>query len=328
MNLILKSSLSQKKTLLILSLLCLLIGAFAILLGDFVVPGAVAMLALIFLFDTPKGTFGIITSALLIVLNVAALVLGLSVSLFGPESVILAFLLSFAFKRRKEKSGTALIMTVIATLFVAISAVLIPFAEGEAKNFSDVVAFYEAFIEQFRIMFVDAAIDVYKPLLDNGGVQFDESIFNAVYNQQMSLVISYAVIICFALVGLSMKIFEVVYSRIAEDKNPAIYWRFMTNNVFAYFYIALLALSIFTSASAGALGIAVRNLYNIFMVVYAYVGFNYLLALLAIRLRPITALIVLIFAALLAMSLTVQIMAAFGVLFTIRKNRESIIKEE
>jgi hypothetical protein len=80
--------------------------------------------------------------------------------------------------------------------------------------------------------------------------------------------------------------------------------------------------------SNGVLGIAVGNLYNIFMVVYAYVGFNYAVAVLSIKFKPTTSIIILLVITLLAMSMALGLLAMFGVLFTIRKNRELSFKEE
>jgi hypothetical protein len=160
------------------------------------------------------------------------------------------------------------------------------------------------------------------------GIEITEAMVAAAFDAQLSMVISYIVIVGFVLVGISMKTFDAVFSRIAEDKSPVISWRFMTSNVFAYFYIILVVLSILTSMSNGVLGIAVGNLYNIFMVVYAYVGFNYAVAVLSIKFKPSTSIIILLVITLLAMSMALGLLAMFGVLFTIRKNKELSFKEE
>jgi hypothetical protein len=142
------------------------------------------------------------------------------------------------------------------------------------------------------------------------------------------MVISYIVIICFAVVGIAMKLFVKLYTRLCEDISHTIYWRFMTTSVFAYFYITLMFLSVFTSTSGGVFGIAIGNLYNIFLIVYAYVGFNQAVAMLSVKVRPAVAMLIVFAVTAVAMSFALQLLAVLGVLYTIRKNREAIPKAE
>ena len=328
MRLKLKTSLQQNKTLLILSLVCLLLGTISILLGDLVIPAIVAVLALIFIFDLPGRQFSIGVSIALIILNILAFIFELAVSLFAPEAIILAFVLSLSFCRRTKKSETVLVMCLTAVAFTALTFIIIPFALGEASSFVDVRTYYNELIESIRTLFVSNTMELYSSMSDSMGVEVTEAMVESVFNAQISLVISYVTIAGFALVGVSMKLFEFLFIKIAEEKSPAIYWRFHTSNVFAYFYVALILISIFVGSSGGVFGIAIGNLYNIFMVVYAYVGLNALLAILTMKFRPLTSVIILILALVVALSLTLHVSAAFGVLFTIRKNRELTIKEE
>ena len=328
MEIKLKSSLSQKKTLVILSLLCLLLGVISILVGDMLLPFTGALLALIFVFDGGKKRIGIITSVLLVLINALAIGLKVGLNLVGLESVVFAVLFFTFFVKRREKSEAIFVLTVVCAIFSVINLALIPIIELNTLNFAEVLSYYEGFISELRTLYVQTTYEAYAMMMSVRGIEITEAMVSAAFDAQLSMVISYIVIVGFVLVGISMKTFDAVFSRIAEDKSPVISWRFMTSNVFAYFYIILVVLSILTSMSNGVLGIAVGNLYNIFMVVYAYVGFNYAVAVLSIKFKPSTSIIILLVITLLAMSMALGLLAMFGVLFTIRKNRELSFKEE
>ena len=327
MNIKFKSSLSSNKTLTVLSLLCLLFGAVGIVAGDVVLPIIIATLSLIFLFDQEKRVFSKIAVIGLLIFNAVGFFFN-TVFLYGPEGIILAFLLLKCLRTKKSKAETAVMMTGIVSLFIVATFVIIPFSAGGADSLSDVAVYYEELISALRDVFVSSAMEIYKPLFEGSGMEISESLVTSLFNQQLSMIISYVVIVAFATVGITMKIFEAILSRLAERKDVISNWRFMTSNVFAYFYVGLMILAIFSSSSGGVLGIAIGNLYNIFMIVYAYVGFNYALALLSTRLKPSFAIILMVVASILALSLVLQLFAAFGVLFTIRKNRELAPGEE
>ena len=126
MEIKLKSSLSQKKTLVILSLLCLLLGVLSILVGDMLLPFTGALLALIFVFDGGKKRIGIITSVLLVLINALAIGLKVGLNLVGLESVVFAVLFFTFFVKRREKSEAIFVLTVVCAIFSVINLALIP----------------------------------------------------------------------------------------------------------------------------------------------------------------------------------------------------------
>ena len=328
MDIKLKSSLTNKKTLLILSLLSILLGFISLATGDIFVPLIVALLAIIFLVDDNRRIFAIVTSAALGIVNIAAVILGIGFTLFAFESVALAVFLAVFFAKKNDKAETALIMTAVCAVFTLVNLAMLPMIELNTLDLGRVVDYYLEMIDTLRLTFVDTAIEVYGQILAGGGIEISESVVTELYNYQLTMVISYVVIICFAVIGIAMKLFTRLYTRLCEDASPVIYWRFMTTSVFAYFYIALMFLSVFTSTSGGVLGIAVGNLYNIFLIVYAYVGFNQAVAMLSVKARPAVATLIVIAVTSVAMSFALQLLSVLGVLYTIKKNREAIPKAE
>lgn len=328
MNIKLKSTLTNKTTLLVLSLLAILLGFVSVVVGDILLPLMIALLTMIFLIEDERRIYGSFTSSILIIVNIVAVVLKIGLTIYAFESVALAAIFAFAFSKKSDKAETALIMTAVCALFTLANLVMLPMIELNTLDFGMVVDYYLELVDSLRAIFVETAMEAYGQILADSGIEITESVVTELYNHQLTMAISYVVITGFAAVGIAMKLFAMIYSRLCEDKSPVIYWRFMTNNLFAYFYVALMFLSVFTSASGSVLGIAIGNLYNIFLVVYAYVGFNQAVAMLSVKLRPAVAALIVIAVTLVAISFALQLLAVFGVLYTIRKNRESIPKAE
>jgi hypothetical protein len=328
MDIKLKSSLTNKKTLLILSLSSILLGLISVIVGDILVPLLVAVLAIMFLVDDDRRVYVIITSSVLVIFNIVAVVLKIGFTLFAFESIALAVLLAVLFAKKNDKAESSLIMTAVCVAFTLINLVMLPMIELNTLDFGMVADYYLEMVGTLRITFVETAMEAYGQILASGGIEISESAVTEVYNHQITMAISYIVIICFAVVGIAMKLFTMLYTKIFEDTSPVIYWRFITTSVFAYFYIALMFISVFTSTSGGVLGITVGNLYNIFLIVYAYVGFNQAVAMLSVKVRPAVATIIVAVVTVVAMSFALQLLAVLGVLYTIRKNREAIPKAE
>ena len=328
MDIKLKSSLTNKKTLLILSLLSILLGLISVAIGDILLPLMVAVLTMIFLVDDERRIYFIVTSSVLAILNIAAIVLKIGLTLFAFEGIALAALLAACFMKKSDKAEASLIMTAVCAGFTFVNLVILPMIELNTFDFGMVADYYLEMVDSLREAFVETAMEAYGQILASGGIEISESIVTELYNHQLTMAISYIVIICFAVVGIAMKLFAKLYTRLCEDNSPVIYWRFRTTSVFAYFYIALMFLSIFTSTSGGVLGITIGNLYNIFLIVYAYIGFNQAVAMLSVKVRPAVAILIIVVVTVVAMSFALQLLAVLGVLYTIRKNREAIPKAE
>ena len=328
MDIKLKSSLTNKKTLLILSLLSILLGLISVAIGDILMPLMVAVLAMIFLVDDERRIYFIVTSSVLAILNIAAIVLKIGLTLFAFEGIALAALLAICFMKKSDKAETSLVMTTVCIGFTIVNLVMLPMIELNTFDFGMVADYYLEMVDSLREAFVQTAMEAYGQILASGGIEISESIVTELYNHQLTMAISYIVIICFAVVGIAMKLFAKLYTRLCEDNSPVIYWRFRTTSVFAYFYIALMFLSVFTSTSGGVLGITIGNLYNIFLIVYAYIGFNQAVAMLSVKVRPAVAILIIVVVTVVAMSFALQLLAVLGVLYTIRKNREAIPKAE
>lgn len=314
----LKASLSQKKTLLIISLLSILFGVLSCVLGDIILPLLVASLAALYLFDsTSHRTYCVSVSFVLVALNLAGFLFGITVSAFAPCAILLGLIICYSYVKNQSKADAAYIMTLISAAFTVLSCVLLAMIEQGAFNWEAVTSFYGELHDSIRTLFISGMLDVYTA----SGFEVTEEVVASIFDLQIRSLISYIIIGGFVIVGLSMKAFSLAVSRLSENKQHIIEWRFTATDIFAYFYLILVIASLFVGSADSIFAVSVLNLYNIFLVIFAYVGFNFAMAILTTRMRTGTAFIILI--ALLAVfsSFVMQLFAVMGVMFTLRSSR-------
>ena len=311
----LKKSLSINKTLLILSLMTLLLGVMSCLLGEAIIALLIGPLSALYLFDTrSKRSVSIIVSLLLLAMNFISIFIGLAVSLFAPAAIILAIMLSYAFAKGHSKSDVSYLMTVIASLLVLCGYLLFAMMERDIFTLEAAVEFYTVFIENLREVFVGTMMDIYSA----SGVEITADIVGGVFDQQINMTISYFLILGFAITGIGMKLFSTIVRRLSSDSYAMREWRFGTTRAYAYFYVALVIASIFTLDASSVFAITVLNLYNFFMVVFAYVGYKVAREILSTKMKPWLATLIIIAVVLVFASFGAQILAALGTLYSLR----------
>ena len=288
-------------------------------------PALVGVLASLYLFeDNSRRIFSKIISLLLVLLNAAALVFGISVSLFSLSAIILAYFITKAYVREQSKADTAYVLTLICAVFAVLGYIILAMREQGEYTLDAVVQFYSGINGELREIFTATLTQMYQSY----GIEITAETIAKIYDTQVYMLISYAIIGAFAMVGISMKLFSAIVSRCSKDNTHILKWRFITTNVYAYFYVILAMVSIFANSPDSLFGIAVLNLYNIFMAIYAYVGFNYALALICKKFRPVVSFIILAISILLLSSFAIQLLSALGVMFAVRKNNEIKMKNQ
>lgn len=313
-----KNTISNQKTLLIISILSILSGALCTLANDVLLFLPIAFLSSLFYFDkSDKKMYSIVVSAILFAINGVGIAIGITYCLFAPASVIIALLMSYAFANKESKSDTAFLMTVICSVFTFLSYILLAMILKNDYSFDAAIAFYNDVISKLKDIFVNGMLEVYT----QAGFEITADLLGQLFDSQLNMIFSYIFIAGFLIVGLSFKLFGFILKKCLDDKTEILSWRFKTSSLFAYFYLILVFLSMFLVSSTDILSVVVFNLYNIFLVIYAYVGFNVIKDMLGNRLRPIFAIFLLLLALMVFSSLAVQILAVYGVLYTIRTNR-------
>ena len=316
----LKKNLSKKIALLVFSVLSILSGVVCFVVGEIALPLPIACLAALFLFDDTKERIAsIISSAVFISVNAVCLYLGLTFSTFGFSAVVVAFVLYLMYKSKQTKSDTAFLLTILTAGFTLASCFLLAMMVKGSNTVDAVWDFYSTIASGLRTEFVALLTEAYNA----AGVTVATEELVMIFDSQLFMIISYLMIFAFFIVGISLKLFGFIVGKCAEDDTEISSWKFITSKPYAYLYVILSFATLFISSFDSSFSVAILNLYNIFLFVYAYVGFNVALALLSRRLRPFGSLVLLVVIFLISSSLCVQILAVIGAIFTIRKNNEA-----
>ena len=254
--------------------------------------------------------------------NIAGLLVGLTFSTFGASAITLAFVMSFAYKQKHQKSDAAFYMTIAAALFGLISCAILAMRVSGNYTFDGVIDFYAKISSTLRDNFISLLLEAYT----SAGIIIEPDLLGEIYDLQMNMIISYIFIAAFIIVGLSFKLFGFIVKK-ASGNDQISSWRFFTTNLYAYSYVILTIITMFISNMDTVLSVTAFNLYYIFMVIYAYIGFNVLVELLSKRLRRGAGIILLVIALLIFSTIAIQLLAVVGVIFTIRRNNEAKLSE-
>lgn len=365
----LKSTLSSKTTLLILSIVSVVLGAFAFIAGGFadfllpaiiadlvlpaniadlvlpaiiavlamifamiylflVLPAIIAVLAMIYLFDKEKR-YAIASSIILVAFNIAGFALGINYTLFSLTSIIVALLISSAYINGQSKSDAAFISSIVIVGVFVVSLIASAMISLNSFDLDAVMKYYidiyndtrdasAGLAEKYYLLAKEMMPELYE------GLEQDLSLddFKSTYDYFFaSTAIAGVLISGFATVGISMKLFGFVVGKCSEDNGHIRNWRFALSTPYAFFYLILIVAYIFSMYNDNLFAVCVTNLYYIFQLVFAYVGFKTAISELSKKMKPALSFLVVSAASLVFISFATQIYATIGVISTIRFNR-------
>ena len=318
-----KKELSYKNTVFLLSALALVFGVFTAVLGEIVMPLSAAALAALFSVEEKKGKPVSVVISVVTALTSAVLffIPGGGVSLVGIFSVITSLIIFLGFKSGVKKSECA---SYIVVLYVAVAVLTLYLVAVKNTNVFSVSAATEYYkllysdLKEYLVKLLEASAEEYKKY----GVEL------ALTSDQISLlidnlaktVLSLVAIIGFLFTGITYKIFSFIMIKTLEKPEVITNNRFGTSNVFCYFYVILLIGSAFITDYSTPLAVAIINLYNIFLAVYAYLGFDTALRFLSKRRSAVFGFIILLFAIFMLPSLAIEILSVVGVLNMQKRN--------
>ena len=329
MNVEIKNPEKYKLTLTVLSLLSLIFGTIAAFVGDIALPFAAATLAALMLFEKRRVLSFAIPVAIVLVNLVLDMLRGGYYSVVALETVIVAFLVFFMFAKRRPKAECVIAVTVVISVFSFVSLVLTACYSVGEFSWNAVTSFYGEIYDQLRLLLVERVREFYESLTESGGAQisFSESDVTAILDSIVAVLPSIIVVLGFTVGGITFKLFGAIVYRNVRDRFPILTWRFRVTAVFAYFYVALLVISFFVGGMGDAITLAVENLYNIFLYVFAYIGFVYVYRLLTRMRSRGFALTVLIFAVLMFSTMAATVLSVAGAFFTIQEGKNTGSKE-
>lgn len=326
----LKKNLTYNKTMLTLSILCIVFGLSTLLITEIAVPITAAFLSAVFLFEKEgKRRFSYAVSIALVIINGLMFFIPNHPSTFFSLMVIpFALIMYRAYLKGTEKAEAAFAMTAVGALVIVLTLIAAPMIAYAKFDFDVVVAFYKELYALLREELVLAINETLASIpAQNSPLMIDISKIDALLKQQINMLISYVIIFAFLLVGAAFKCFSLIVSRCIDNVKEIFLWRFKTSNVFAYFYFILAIATFFITSADSVFSITVLNLYNVLMLVYCYVGFNVAVAYLSKGRRPVLAFIIVLLAIAFFFIYAIELLAAIGAFFTIRANNRTITKE-
>lgn len=282
---------------------------------------SVASFALLFLYETRRTPwFSILSPFLVAAIGAVLSPIHLPILLAAPLS---GACIAHFYRTSRPKFDAALCAVGILLLAEVISLWLSAGVSVGAWYPSDAVAYYQTHLASLADTVLSS---VKEALLSSSSAEAvtTDVIF---YMEELvgvffSLIIAWYAILAFLTVGISFKVLKAVALRVDADGGMRMRrFNFSAPVVFAYAYIVLFFLTLFTAGARGAFAVVVENLYLIFMVIFAYIGYKYLRFMISRspRVRRFRVLIVAV--ALLAFSLTVQLLSVEGVLAVLTANR-------
>lgn len=315
----LKSTAPYGRTMTFFSILTLISATAASLIGEILIPVAVALLAALFVIENPsRRVLSYIIPFALIAIDIA---LNGLLSLIGIAITVLSILVAVFYVRKATKAEAAAYLVFAMSIFIL--ATIYISGANEAGSFlpSDVGEYYKATAIQLKEYFIENVLTV-EVQASNGELMQLMSDEEAQYyvSSIANALPSLIAIISFAIAGFALKLFCAIIRRSCKWGLLKTYSHFYASSLIAYAYIAIAIIGALASSEA-VFDIAIRNVSNILMFVFAYVGLRYVLALAKLSQRRMT-IYILVFASIMFMSgIAVQLLSYFGVFINISVNR-------
>lgn len=270
-----KNSISQLKALIIASALTAILAFLCIFIGDICAPFAAAFYAVLLLIESPgKRVFSYAIPAISIVADI--LLNGLSG--YGCiQFTVIGILIAVAFTRRFRKSTLAAMISAVFILFTLWGLCCTAFQATEVYTLESVKEFYFDLLDKVKVEMVDVLTKVPISVTKEGtNVYLTSTDATTMVNAVFSLLVSFVAIIAFFLSGLSIKTFTRLATRLSADEDEVRSWMFITTSVFAYAYLGVFVINLFSAGMGEIASAVIANLYAILMVVYAYLGMKLL----------------------------------------------------
>ena len=312
-----KESAKSLKAKVILSLFAVF-GAVAVAilsqLGFLLIPLLAAPLAVLLITEIDsRRIFSIVVPILVVAIDVAC---NLIYSFNCLSAVVVAVIIYIAVRYGfLAKSESAIFALVVASILAVISFVMFGCYYVGSFDLARVMEAYNGMLSEFEGVWIDAMKQYV--LADETGelaATLTDDVIREMYAIVVNSAFSMLVAAVFLAIGLTYKLFERMLIKRTAYPEALLAWRFSLTPVYAIFYIALSVLSMF--ADREIFGIVIANLTNIFMFIFAYLGYLFASAYLRMRTRFRRGKLLIIFAILMFSSAAVSILSYVGVFAT------------
>ena len=320
MNIELRKNLPYYKAIISLSVLTLISGILVAFLGELMLPIAAACYAALLLYesrDKSKRLFSLITPVAVIVANI---LLGSYIPVIAVEIVLIALVIFFTFSRGIQKNEAVFAVTAIVVIMTIVGFIVSPMIAAGSYTWETVTAFYAELYETLKSAFIDYIENMIKTL-SSTAISYTTEEIALIFDSAVSMLVSVIFIVAFLISGVTFKLFSYVMYKSSDKPEEVLKWRFTTSSIFAYAAMAVIILAALVRVESDMLYITLQNLSNIFMAIYAYIGFNFVNAIISSRWHGRFSFLLLLMIILFFANIVIQLLAVVGIFFTINQNK-------
>ena len=289
------------------AVMCLFFGGLTAGVSTLFFPLAAAAFSVLFFFEE-KRIYSFIAP---VALTALCILFGLSgvVSAVGCIAFALVFFLFY--KRGAQKFDAAMLLVAVLFLGMILQLYFDGAAACGAWDMPSVTAYYKGLYDTSRQGFKDS----FDSMMVNTGISqsvSDETVF-AVFDAIVFSLPSVFAVYAFLLVGLAFKLSSAVLSFYDVGGGASLKrWSFKSPLFLAYAYLLLFVLYLFVGTADSVFGSVVSDLYYIFLVIFAYIGWKFYLFFTARKKKKKWTVVLLILGILLFSLYALEILSAVG----------------
>ena len=191
-------------------------------------------------------------------------------SLVGIIIVVAALMIFLVYEQGWSKFVSSMAMSLIVAMMIALLFLAIGSRNDQGIT---AIEYYKNLYEQFKNEYIVQFNEIYLPIYEAAGVEpiSSEEIIYA-FDYTAALLISMLFSFGFVLIGISSKIYSLVMKKLGSDTEKLGRWKFIPTTMFAYFYVIVEFLIMFSGSEFTTYNLSVSNLSVIFMTIFLYYG--------------------------------------------------------
>ena len=262
-----------------LSLIACAITSLFSQLGIILIPLASVFLTLLFLSERgARPTFSVIASVIAVSVDFAFNAL---YSLCVLVSVAVAFLVYLALTRNAFTKGEcAILVTILIAVLFGYMMLTSAFFELGSVDLNAALDYYASMVDELRAEWQSISENLIAKSASAGqDISVNAELLLAMFDSMVASTVSLVAIFAFLLAGIMFKLLGAALGVVLVDRRVIDGWQFILTPAYAYAFVGAYVISIFLT-EADVFGITVLNFVNVFIAIFAYLGFTFVLSIL------------------------------------------------
>ena len=305
----LKGMHNYAKVILLLSVLTFISGLLSSFLGELFLPFSSGIFAALLLFENPKKRI------FSYVVPISTFAISIAVNgIYGIVSLnyaAIALIIYLCYIRSVSKAECSIYVTITASLFIIFSLYLSAATTIGSFEFNEVANYFLELYQELKEYLIGSVKEYYSSVPE-ANQSFSAETIEIYFDSLSNILVSIIGIIAFVITGISIKLFTKLALHYSKNGILKSFAHFIPSAFAAYAYIALTVISIFITKNT-ILNSAIINASNILMVVFVYIGIQYILLTGKLANRKSTVYTFIAISLLVIPSIALQIVSYLGV---------------